>query len=109
MVRAYKSGEILADLDKIGRLPVIPDTLREFELAWRDPHKGISKNLASLVFSVPNFSFWLKEGALSTSYMLFFATPSFRLPSHWVFRGALKYMAEQGRKDSEASSMLGMF
>jgi hypothetical protein len=51
---------------------------------------GTSKNLASLVFSVPNFSFWLKEGVLSTSYMLFFATPSFRLPSHWVFRGALK-------------------
>jgi hypothetical protein len=51
---------------------------------------GTSKNLAPLVFRVPNFIFYLKEGVLSMSYMLFFATPSFRLPSHWVFRGAQK-------------------
>jgi hypothetical protein len=43
-----------------------------------------------LVFSLPDFIFWLKEGVLSMSYILFFATPSFRLPSHWVFRDALK-------------------
>jgi hypothetical protein len=43
---------------------------------------GNSKNLASLVFRVANFIFWLKEGVLSMSYTLFFATPSFRLPSH---------------------------
>jgi hypothetical protein len=38
----------------------------------------------------------LKEGLLSMRYMLFFATPSFRFPSHWVFRGArLFIMAEK--------------
>jgi hypothetical protein len=52
---------------------------------------GTSKNLVPLVFSVPNFIFWLKEEVLSMSYMLFLATPSFRLPSHWVFRGALLF------------------
>jgi hypothetical protein len=51
---------------------------------------GTSKNLAPLVFRVPNFIFWLKEGVLSMSYMLFFATPSFRLPSYWVFRCTLR-------------------
>jgi hypothetical protein len=35
--------------------------------------------------------FWLKEGVLSVSYMLFFATPSSRPPTHWVFRGAPLY------------------
>jgi hypothetical protein len=34
-------------------------------------HQGTSKNLALLVFSVPSFIFWLKEGVLSMSYMLF--------------------------------------
>jgi competence protein ComEA len=53
---------------------------------------GTSKNLAPLVFRVPNFIFWLKEGVLSMSYMLFFAIPSFRLPSHWVFRSAHLYL-----------------
>jgi RND family efflux transporter MFP subunit len=53
---------------------------------------GISKNLASLVFSVPSFGFWLKERVLSMRYMLFFAILSFRLPSHWVFRGALLFL-----------------
>jgi hypothetical protein len=52
---------------------------------------GASKNLALLVFSVPDFIFWLKEGVLSMSYMLFFATPSSRPPTHWVFRGAQMY------------------
>jgi hypothetical protein len=28
-----------------------------------------------LVFSLPDFIFYLKEGVLSMSYMLFFATP----------------------------------
>jgi hypothetical protein len=51
--------------------------------------RGASKNLALLVFRVPDFIFWLKEGVLSMSYMLFFATPSSRPPTHWVFRGAL--------------------
>jgi hypothetical protein len=32
---------------------------------------GTTKNLALLVFIVPNFIFWLKEGVLSMSYMLF--------------------------------------
>jgi hypothetical protein len=48
------------------------------------PPNGNSKNLAPLVFRVPDFIFWLK-GALSMSYMLFFATPSSRPPTHWVF------------------------
>jgi hypothetical protein len=39
--------------------------------------QGASKNLALLVFRVPDFIFWLKEGVLSMSDMLFFATPSF--------------------------------
>jgi IS5 family transposase len=39
------------------------------------------KNLALLVFSVPNFIFWLKEGVLSMSYMLF----SQPLPSDFLF------------------------
>jgi hypothetical protein len=51
--------------------------------------RGASKNLALLVFRVPDFIFWLKEGVLSMSYMLFFATPSSRPPTHWVFRCAL--------------------
>jgi hypothetical protein len=42
--------------------------------------KGTSKNLAPLVFRVPNFIFYLKEGVLSMSYILFFATPSDFLP-----------------------------
>jgi hypothetical protein len=36
---------------------------------------GASNNLALFVFRVPDFIFWLKEGVLSMSYMLFFATP----------------------------------
>jgi HD-like signal output (HDOD) protein len=43
MRKPMKSGEVLAELHKQGRLPVIPDTLREFELAWRDPHKHMTE------------------------------------------------------------------
>jgi hypothetical protein len=56
------------------------------------PFEGASKNLALLVFSLHDFIFWLKEGVLSMSYMLFFATPSSRPPTHWVFRGALEFL-----------------
>jgi hypothetical protein len=37
----------------------------------------------------PTVFFYLKEGVLSMSYMLFFATPSSRPPTYWGFRGAL--------------------
>jgi HD-like signal output (HDOD) protein len=43
MHKPIKSGELLAELNKQGRLPVIPDTLRAFEMAWRDPHKHMTE------------------------------------------------------------------
>jgi hypothetical protein len=67
---------------------------------------GNTKNERSEVFSVPNFSFWLKEGVLSTRYMLFFATPSFRLPSHWVFRGALNSTSPKKPTSRNCCSLL---
>jgi hypothetical protein len=36
-------------------------------LYFPDKHWGTAKNLAPLVFRVPNFIFWLKEGVLSMS------------------------------------------
>jgi hypothetical protein len=62
-------------------------------IEFRRTHEGASKSLALLVFRVPDFIFWLKEGGLSMSYMLFFATPSSRPPTHWVFRGAHDLLA----------------
>lgn len=53
--KTYKSGEILTELSKQGKLPVIPDTLREFELAWRDPHKHITE-LGAIVARDANIS-----------------------------------------------------
>jgi len=55
MSKPFKSGEILAELHKQGRLPVIPDTLREFELAWRDPHKHMTE-LGAIVAANPEIS-----------------------------------------------------
>jgi hypothetical protein len=37
--------------------------------------KGISKNLALLVFSVPKFIFWLKEGILINALHVIFRNP----------------------------------
>jgi hypothetical protein len=37
--------------------------------------RGISKNLAPLVFSVPDFIFWLKEGILINALHVIFRNP----------------------------------
>jgi HD-like signal output (HDOD) protein len=55
MHKPMKSGEILAELHKLDRLPVIPDTLREFELAWGDPHKHMAE-LGVIVAANPEIS-----------------------------------------------------
>jgi HD-like signal output (HDOD) protein len=55
MSKPVKSAEILAELHKQGRLPVIPDTLREFALAWRDPHKHMTE-LGAIVATNPDIS-----------------------------------------------------
>jgi HD-like signal output (HDOD) protein len=55
MRKPVKSAEVLAELHKQGRLPVIPDTLREFELAWRDPHKHMTE-LGAIVANNPDIS-----------------------------------------------------
>lgn len=52
---AMKSGDVLEGLHKQGRLPVIPDTLREFEFAWRDPHKHMTE-LGAIVAANPEIS-----------------------------------------------------
>jgi HD-like signal output (HDOD) protein len=43
MEKPMKSSEILAELHKQGRLPVIPSTLRDFEMTWREPHKHMTE------------------------------------------------------------------
>jgi hypothetical protein len=48
--------------------------------------KGMAKNLALLVFTLPNFIFWLKEGGLSMSR--YFSHP---LPSGFILIGFLKF------------------
>lgn len=52
---AIKSGDVLEGLHRKGRLPVISDTLREFELAWRDPHKHITE-LSGIATANPEIS-----------------------------------------------------
>lgn len=43
MHKPMKCGEVLAELHKQGRFPVIPDTLQRFESVWRDPHKHMTE------------------------------------------------------------------
>jgi putative nucleotidyltransferase with HDIG domain len=55
MAKPMKSSEILAELHKQGRLPVIPDTLREFEMTWREPHKHMTE-LGEIISANPAIS-----------------------------------------------------
>jgi hypothetical protein len=81
-------------------LPFLDDITR----AKRPKHiptilKGTSKNLASLVFSLPNFTFLPEGSGFINKLHVFFRTPFLHTlvlrkqkpPTQWVFRGAPNY------------------
>ncbi|HQT02520.1 MAG TPA: HDOD domain-containing protein, partial [Thiotrichales bacterium] len=62
-----KSSDILSELKRLNRLPEIPQTLRQFEEAWKNPSKHIQE-LSAIVEADAGVSKRVMDTANSVLY-----------------------------------------